>query len=384
VTSTRTEHRRARGRRRGEECGQRPTSAPGGRRLLRGDCIEVLSTIDAESVDAVVCDPPYGIGWQGERWDSSTAIREAAAHLGRGQASRGKAFEIWCALWGEGCLRAMKPGAFLLAFGSPRTHHRLASGLEYAGLEIRDTLIWLHSRGMTKTRRYADLGRTTLKPAVEPILVARKPLDGTTEETIERHGTGYLGTEACQVNGRDPANAIVSHDEVCGEDGCAPGCPVSLLDAAAAGGEGGVGLQLPPSNFLYCPKPSRVERDAGCEELPEQRLSLQPDTGPTSPARNTHPTLKSIDLMRWLVRLACPDGGLVLDPFMGSGTTGVAAALEGRHFCGIEIEERYVEIAVARIEHWRRQAGECTTADPARSGPTDRRGPRPFESRRRR
>jgi DNA modification methylase len=375
-------------RRRGDhsEPGRR-RRGEGSPRLLHGDCIEVLTALATVSVDAVVCDPPYAIGWQNERWDSA-AIREAAARHGHGRLSKPEAFEAWCGIWGRECLRVMKPGAFLLAFGSPRTHHRLAAGLEDAGLEIRDTLIWLHSRGMTKSRRYAGGGRTTLKPAVEPIVIARKSLDGTTEETIARHGTGYLGTEACRVNGRDPANAIVSHDEGCGEDACAPGCAVSLLDAAAADGDGGVGFQLPPSSFLYCPKPSRTERDAGCEELPESRFNLQPDTGPTAPARNTHPTLKSIDLMRWLVRLACPDGGLLLDPFMGSGTTGVAAALEDRRFCGIEIDEDYLGIAAARMEHWaaggagKKKAATCSSTRPGARAPG--RARRPAGGRRRR
>ncbi|MGH2940079.1 MAG: DNA-methyltransferase [Solirubrobacterales bacterium] len=328
-------------------------------------------------MDAVVCDPPYAIGWQNERWDSG-AIREAAARHRHGRLSKPEAFEAWCRIWGEECLRVMKPGAFLLAFGSPRTHHRLAAGLEDAGLEIRDALIWLHSKGMTRSRRYAT-GRTTLKPAVEPIVIARKPHVGTTEETIERHGTGTLNTEACRVNDRDPANAVASHDETCDGEACVPDCAVALLDGAAADGKDGVGFQLPPSAFLYCPKPSRTERDGGCEKLPERPFNLQPDTGPAAPARNTHPTLKPIDLMRWLVRLACPAGGLVLDPFMGSGTTGIAAALERRRFCGIEKEEGFVEIAEARIDHWARrggrQAGAAGTEGPAR---------RPLGSRRRR
>lgn len=126
--------------------------------------------------------------------------------------------------------------------------------------------------------------------------------------------------------------------------GCAPGCPVAEGDAAA-------GSQLPPSRFLHCPKADRAERDAGCEGLPERDLDLFPNSGTSGPARNPHPSVKPLELMRWLVRLACPPGGLVLDPFMGSGTTGAAAKLEGRRFCGIEREATYLEIARARIAH---------------------------------
>ncbi len=367
MTATRTK-RRPQGRRRGQECnGSRRRKEPSAPRLLRGDCIEVLGGLDEASVDAVVCDPPYGIGWQNERWDSG-AIREVAARRGGRRLSKGEAFEVWCSVWGAECLRAMKPGAFLLAFGSPRTHHRLAAGLEDAGLEIRDTLIWLHSRGISKSRHYAGGRATTLKPAIEPIVVARRPLDGTTEETIARHGTGALNVEACRVEGRHPANAVVTHADDCTASGCAPGCAAALLDAAAEGGEGGVGRQLAPTRFLYCPKPARSERDAGCEGFPEEAFQLLPNSGTSGPTRNPHPTLKPIELMRWIVRLACPPGGLVLDPFMGSGTTGVAAALERRPFCGIEVEERFVRIAGARIEHWAGRAaadpGEGTVRRP--------------------
>jgi site-specific DNA-methyltransferase (adenine-specific) len=210
---------------------------------------------------------------------------------------------------------------------------------------------------MSKSRHYAGGLATTLKPAIEPIVLARRPLDGTTGETIARHGTGALNVEACRVVGRHPANAVVTHDERCTDAGCAPGCAAAMLDSAAKGGEGGVGVQLPATRFLYCPKPTRSERDAGCEEFPEQAFQLLPNSGTSGPTRNPHPTLKPVELMRWIVRLACPPGGLVLDPFMGSGTTGVAATLERRPFCGIEIEERFVEIAAARIEHWGGRAG---------------------------
>jgi DNA modification methylase len=323
-----------------------------GLQLLQGDCLEVMRTLGPESVDAVVTDPPYGIGFKGARWDGR-AIDEIAARSGGRRVGRGEAFESWAREWGEGCLAAMKPGAHLVAFGSPRTFHRLVCGLEDAGFEIRDSLMWLYGTGMPKSRRRRDGRSTTLKPAYEPIVLARRPLDGTTEQTIDRFGTGALEVEGYRVAGRHPANVILEHEPGCGPGGCAPGCTAAAVDGCAGSGDG---KRIAPSRFLYCPKASRAERDAGCEDLPARRLDLFPQTKGTAPAqaRNPHPTLKPLELMRWLVRLACPPDGLVLDPTAGSGTTGAAAALEGRRFIGIELEPAYLEIAAARIAHWGR------------------------------
>jgi site-specific DNA-methyltransferase (adenine-specific) len=324
-------------------------------RLLEGDCLEVLGELGSESVDAILTDPPYGIGFQHERWDSS-AIREAAAKAGHDRLNPNEAFEAWCRIWATECRRVMKPGAFLAAFGSPRTYHRLACGVEDAGLEIRDTLMWLYAEGMSKSRHYPGGRATTLKPAFEPIVLARRELEGTTEETIERHGTGALGAEECKIEGRHPANVILGHSWSCDEERCAPDCPVAAADACAGEGR----ARLAPSRFLYCPKASRRERDAGCENLPRRALDLFPNAQKAGkkPAqvRNPHPTVKPLELMRWLVRLLCPPGGLVLDPTAGSGTTGAAAALEGRRFLGIELEPAYIEIAAARIAHHSKKA----------------------------
>jgi site-specific DNA-methyltransferase (adenine-specific) len=315
-------------------------------RLLQGECAEVMAGLPEAGVDAVVTDPPYGIDWQGESWDGR-AIREAAARAGHERISANEAFEVWCRIWAGECLRVMRPGAHLLAFGSPRTWHRLTAGLEDAGFEIRDTLMWLYGSGMPKTRRYPGDRASALKPAFEPIVLARKPPQGTLAENVARHGTGLLGTGDCRVEGRHPADVAIGHDAGCGEDGCAPGCPVADADVAA-------GSQLAPSRFLHCPKADRAERDAGCEALPGRVLDLFPNATRrrrSRPARNPHPSVKPIELMRWLVRLGCPPGGLVLDPFTGSGTTGIAAVLERRRFCGIERESAYLEIARARIAH---------------------------------
>jgi DNA modification methylase len=328
-------------------------------RLLEGDCLEVLAELDAESVDAVLTDPPYGVEWQDEHWDGR-AIRQAAVRSGRERLSSNEAFGVWCGLWGERCARVMKPGAHLLAFGAGRTFHRLACGLEDAGLEIRGTLMWIYGTGMPRSRRYPGGRSTALKPAFDPIILARKPIAGTTAETIERFGTGALNVDACRSGGSYPANVLVGHDADCSEEaGCEPECAVALLDAQAEQARSPSGLRTATSRFLYCPRVSRAEREAGCEELPLRSLDLHPDAGrrPDGRTRNPHPAVKPLELMRWLARLACPPGGLLLDPFMGSGTTGAAAALEGRRFCGIELESAYMEIAEARIEHWSRQAG---------------------------
>lgn len=340
--------------------------------LLEGDCTEVMAGMKAESVDAIITDPPYGIGFQSERWDSG-AIREAAARAGEDRLSPNEAFQVWVRLWAIECRRVLKPGAFFLAFGSPRTHHRLASGIEDAGLEIRDTLMWLYGSGMSKSRRYRGGRATTLKPAFEPIVLARRELEGTTEETIARHGTGALNVEACRVSDRHPADVILEHDPDCGEEGCAPGCTAAAVDACAEQARVRPGSLIAPSRFLYCPKASRAERDAGCEQLPQRTLDLFPRAqGSKKPAaaRNPHPTVKPLELMRWLVRLACPPGGLVLDPTCGSGTTGAASVLEGRSFVGIELESAYMEIAAARITH---HSPDGTRKPRPRSGPLERR-----------
>jgi site-specific DNA-methyltransferase (adenine-specific) len=223
---------------------------------------------------------------------------------------------------------------------------------------------------MPKSRRYPGGRATTLKPAFEPVVLARRPLDGTTEETIARHGTGALNVEDCKVEGRHPANVIFGHDQGCDEERCAPGCPVAAADACAQEGRS----RLEPSRFLYCPKASRAERDAGCESLPRRALDLFPNAqkGGKKPAqvRNPHPTVKPLALMRWLVRLLCPAGGLVLDPTVGSGTTGAAAVLEGRRFVGIELEPAYMEVAAARIAH---HSQKCPRKPKVCRGPLGRR-----------
>jgi DNA modification methylase len=292
-------------------------------RLIEADALGTLAHLPNSCIDAIVTDPPYGIALGGEAWD----------RFGDGP----DAFERWSSQWAAEASRVLKPGGHLLAFGAPRTFHRLVAGIEDAGLEVRDQLLWLYAQGLPKSPRLPGGLGTMLKPAYEPILIARKPLAGTTTDNLKRFGTGALNIEAARVGGASgywPANVAASHS---------PECPVALLD----------GVRIGPSRLFFCAKATKREREAGCEQLPQRAAQLYTGTGrPARERRNTHPTVKPVELMRWLVRLAVPEGGVVLDPFAGSASTGIAAVMEGRRFLGIERESEYVDIACARLSHW--------------------------------
>jgi len=280
-------------------------------------------------------------------------------------------------VWAE-VLRVLKPGGHLLAFAGTRTQHRMAVRIEDAGFEIRDMIAWVYGSGFPKSHNldgnWAGWG-TALKPALEPITVARKPLsDGTVAANVLEHGTGAINVDGCRVEGamtgtwgarqassigyggtdpdgyqtqqhpagRWPANLI--HD---GSDEV-----VGLFPAARSSGGGGVDRNAhdtcvysggwglhdnsagqyhdsgSAARFFYCAKASKADREQG----------------------NRHPTVKPTELMRYLCRLVTPPGGVVLDPFMGSGSTGKAALLEGFGFIGIEREAEYLEIARGRIQ----------------------------------
>jgi len=310
-------------------------------RLIEADALTTLAKLPDASVDAIVTDPPYGIDLCGESWD----------RFGGGGLPAPEAFERWTARWAGEARRVLKPGAHAAVFAAPRTCHRMTSGAEDSGLEIRDVLMWLYAQGLPKSARLPDGLGTTLKPAYEPILLARKPLEGRTIENLERYGTGALGIAATRIGeaGYWPAHLTLSHAQDCQDGACVRDCPVRLLDRQREN----------LGRLFFCAKTTRAEREAGCEQLPERLVPLY--TGKRRAprlVRNLHPTVKPIELMRWLTRLVTPPGGLVLDPFTGSGSTGAAAVLEGRQFLGIEREARYVDIACARITHHAHQAQE--------------------------
>ncbi len=318
--------------------------------LIEADALALLAKLPENSVDAIVTDPPYGIGFHGEAWDG-TAITRAVKMNGE-RLRAGDAFTRWTTVWASECRRVLKPGGHLLAFGSPRTSHRLASGIEDAGLQLRDTLLWIYAQGAPKARKLPGGLAPMLKPAYEPIVLARAPIEGTTAKNLAAWGTGALNTEASRVGGYWPAHIALSHASGCTETRCALDCPAGLLDAAHP--------DLRPSRLFFCAKASKREREAGCDDLP-----LQSDLLYSRPAerlrRNIHPTVKPLSLMRWLVALVTPPGGVVLDPFAGSASTGIAAVMEERLFVGIEREPAYVDIACARLTHW---AHEVTKETP--------------------
>jgi DNA modification methylase len=331
-----------------------------------GDSLDVMRTLDADSVDAVVTDPPYGLTFMGKAWDRGVPGVE---------------------YWTE-ALRVAKPGAHLVAFGGTRTYHRLATAIEDAGWEIRDCFVWTYGQGFPKShdvskgidkaagaerevvgerkqrgrpkahndefqkntssspvelltapatddaRRWSGWG-TALKPAWEPAVIARKPFRGTVAENVLRHGTGAINVDGCRVKANDdplrwerPRNMGFHGGTDQGK--CAALTSDGRWPANLAHDGSPAVLDLFPreaARFFYSAKASKADRGEG----------------------NTHPTVKPSDLMAYVCRLVTPPGGLVLDPFAGSGSTGVGALREGFRFVGIELSEDYAAIARARL-----------------------------------
>lgn len=384
-------------------------------KILHGDCIEVMKTLPADSVDALVADPPYGIRFMGKSWDGADIEKVAAAAKGRpdricsdGVVRKGRsrpaeaaglydtsitgnrAFQEWTRLWGEQALRVLKPGGHLISFAAPRTYHRMACGIEDAGFELRDQIMWIFGSGFPKSYNLDGAHEgwgTALKPAHEPILLARKPLAGTVAGNMDAHGVGGLHIDACRVptdlnmffgdnGGRWPANVIHDgSDEVLSAFPDAPGQQGALTGNEPSPAFGGVvyrsmartmpstprGDSGSAARFFYCAKTSKLDRDEGIADPEQDFVQFQTANGTSGKAsslsagratkyRNTHPTVKPTDLMRYLCRLVTPRGGTVLDPFMGSGSTGKAAVLEGFNFIGIDLDESYIKIAQQRID----------------------------------
>ena len=368
--------------------------------VVNRDCVEAMGDLPDCSVDAIVTDPPYGLGFMGKKWDD----------LPPGDDFAREAF------------RVCKPGAYIVAFGGTRTAHRLTVALEDAGFEIRDTLHWCYWSGFPKSldvskamdkaagaerevvghlkgigsnagsgcyswnnaedgqdrttyaatlpatesaRQWQGWG-TALKPAIEPAIMARKPLTGTVADNVLQWGTGALNIDASRIAYGDPAwpgpqdagTLRVSNAGTNG-DGWGMGTREHM--------NGGHNLGRFPANLYYCPKASTAEREAGCADLRQQAAgeltggreegsagldSPRAGAGRTSDGRgNSHPTVKPIRLMRWIVRLVTPPDGVVLEPFAGSGTTLLATELAdiGARCIAIEREAQYIDIIRARF-----------------------------------
>ncbi len=397
-----------------------------------GDMRVSLDEMEPNSIDSCVTDPPYHLASIVKRFGAEGAAPAKSKQSGvYERSSRGFMGQTWDGgdvafrpeTWAK-VLRVLKPGAHLLAFAASKNAHRLFCAVEDAGFEIRDTIMWLYGSGFPKSHNlegeWGGWG-TALKPAYEPIVVARKPLIGTVEKNVLAHGTGALNIDGCRVDidpeiddphlggkgawtttkemsgdtvtlpggtvassplGRWPANVI--HD---GSDEVLAGFPHTKSGTGAvkkASGAGyspsALGKESRPAGtpnieygdegsaarFFYCAKASKSDRDEGLDEQPDRVLAMSNQAkaelargnmhegslgvNTAKVRKNNHPTVKPTDLMRYLCRLVTPPGGVVLDPFMGSGSTGKAAMLEGFRFIGCEMKEDYAAIAKARIE----------------------------------
>ena len=373
-----------------------------------GNCIEVMRTMADNSVDSIVTDPPYELGFMGKSWDST-----------------GIAFNV--EVWTE-ALRVLKPGGHLLAFSGSRTYHRMAVAIEDAGFQIRDQIMWIYGSGFPKSLDVSKaiqkasgvepvgfkenqdgkmLGEawnktprqlfmpplegealtwqgwgTALKPAHEPIVLARKPLIGTVAANVLEWGTGGLNIDGSRVGNKGDSDQTQgsyngSEIDIIGQRQGGKIYPETLgrfpANLIHDGSDEVLELFGEPARFFYCAKASKKDRNEGLDGFEGQSIGAKgnglaricatcnastiqgcdcPDRTYVNPTRqNHHPTVKPTDLMRYLVKLITPPNGIVLDPFTGSGSTGKGAVIEGFNFTGIELDPDYVAIATARIQH---------------------------------
>lgn len=273
--------------------------------IFNEDCLEFLKKMNDNSIDCCLTDPPYGMGM--EHWDHSVPAKE-----------------IWIEI-----NRLLKPGAFCLAFCSPQLYHRLASNVEDAGLVIQDQIMWMTTTKMPKFNK--------LKPAHEPIVVAQKNIEGTIENNYNKYGIGKIHIENCRIPwDKEPPKGWVADGakrRKFGKGGDTKGGrkEFGTVDANPNGrypsdiiGE----VSLEHQKYFYAPRVSAKER-----------MEF-----------NDHPTPKPISLMEYLIKLYCPEDKIVLDPFCGSGSTGIAALKNNRKFIGIDKEKKYCDISNKRIE----------------------------------
>ena len=335
--------------------------------LHQGDSAEVLKQYPDNYFDSIVTDPPYGIEFLSKEWDKNTGP-----------------IEVW-----RECLRVLKPGGHILAFSAARTYHRLATNLEDIGFEIRDQLQWIYGSGFPKGQDMGKLidkrgndgteyrgWKTGLKPAHEPIVMARKPFKGSTVDNVIKHGTGAINIDDTRVGtdtGRYPSNVIMSEQEgkvldektgiikaVGGTSKGAKDVPQDVFKPVKAkeGDSTNPYVNEPPkgaSKYFYCPKVSRKERNMGFDlkDIPTDAGVMFETTETLRVKGNNHPTVKPVALMKYLVTLVTPKGGKVLDPFNGSGSTGMAVKEFGGEYTGIDLDPNYIEIATKRIEAWK-------------------------------
>lgn len=307
--------------------------------IHHGDCIEVMRTMPDNSIDSIVTDPPYGLGFMGKAWDALPPGLE----------------------WAAECKRVLKPGGHLLAFGGTRTWHRLAVAVEDAGFEIRDSIAWMYGTGMPK-------GPATLKPSFEPVVMARKPFSGSMASNRAIHGTGALNIDGCRIEAMDERKPVsgFKNKSLLNRTSMPNDRPyMGALDPEASGavqphsgGRWPANVLLDESQAERLGKPRRffeIPRDFDCCDTGNHGQNFRyeskaPKSERPSISGITHPTVKPLSLMRWLVRLVTPERGVVLDPFAGSGTTLEAAVLEGFRSIGIEREAEYLPLILARID----------------------------------
>jgi len=369
-------------------------------KLMLGDNMESLKKLADNSVDSIVTDPPYGLSFMGKKWD----------------------YEVPSVDFWKEALRVLKPGGHVLSFGGTRTYHRMVVNMEDAGFEIRDQIQWLYGSGFPKSlnigkkiSEYEGWG-TGLKPANEPICLARKPLsEKTIVDNVIKWGTGGINVDGCRIGtelvksngyynldndlnslsrsgsttkskdeyngsineGRWPANILFDEEAAAELDKQSGISKSSKNDIRKSNGISsgissmkGIGVKQGDNNgeyddkggasiFFYVAKVSKKERNLGLENNEDKELRVlnsglggTPQEERSLPVKNNHPTLKPINLMSYLIKLITPEGGVVLDPFMGSGSCGIAAALGDFNYIGMELDEDYFKIAEQRIKEY--------------------------------
>ena len=362
-------------------------------KIIQGNNVLVLKTFPDNHFDSIVTDPPYGIDFLGKAWDANTGALETY----------------------QECLRVLKPGGHILAFSAARTYHHLAVTLEQAGFEIRDQIMWIYSSGFPKSQ---DIGKsiqrslgvkekktikggarpsdktvtpyaveneytqpvltdpeakqwegwgTQLKPAHEPIALARKPIRLSIAKNCQAWGVGALHIDACRVGDEifdTSQNRRTTQDEQIYDGGWADKPGGEIVQGRFPSDVIG-DIAEPYQKYFYCPKVGRAERHIG-HELPAamfgaiqgaygpdgNRMAVGLDARTDANRGNNHPTVKPIELMKYLIKLVTPAGGRILDPFNGSGSTGCAAVELGYDYTGIELDPAYVAIAERRIAAW--------------------------------